>query len=121
VDSLLAVERIAMKVAIAAEQARGAEVRDVSSPAKARLAGLGDYPGFDLFPRSVDGERGIEVKGRVGTGDVESTENQWARAVRRHISQPRHAGTDRRQRAAIAGRLRGTPDRLRALVAQRPR
>ena len=78
------VERIAMDVAIAFEAARGADVRDVSTPAKAKLSGLNDYPGFDLFSKRSSGdafeERGIEVKGRVGVGEIELTENEWARA-----------------------------------------
>lgn len=78
------VERIAMDVAIAFEAARGADVRDVSTPPKAKLAGLNDYPGFDLFSRRGNGnaqeERGIEVKGCVGVGAIELTENEWARA-----------------------------------------
>lgn len=78
------VERIAMDVAIAFEAARGADVRDVSTPAKAKLSGLNDYPGFDLFSKRGSGdaleERGIEVKGRVGVGEIELTENEWARA-----------------------------------------
>lgn len=78
------VERIAMEVAVAFEAARGADVRDVSTPPKAKLAGLGDYPGFDLFSKRSTGdvleERGIEVKGRVGVGEIELTENEWARA-----------------------------------------
>lgn len=77
----LEVERIAMEIAIAAEQAEGAEVQDVSTPPKARLAGLPDYPGFDLFSKRSGEERGIEVKGRVGTGAIELTENEWARAI----------------------------------------
>jgi SNF2 family DNA or RNA helicase len=78
------VERVAMDIAIAFETARGADVRDVSTPPKARIAGLNDYPGFDLFSRRGNGdaleERGIEVKGRVGVGEIELTENEWARA-----------------------------------------
>ena len=39
---------------------------------------------FDLFSkRNIGGvleERGIEVKGRVGVGEIELTENEWARA-----------------------------------------
>ncbi|AUB82576.1 helicase-related protein [Candidatus Thiodictyon syntrophicum] len=76
----LEVERIAMEIATAAEAAQGADVRDVSTPAKARLAGLNDYPGFDLFSKRPGDERGIEVKGRVGTGEIEMTENEWAKA-----------------------------------------
>ena len=74
------VERIAMEVAIAHEAAQGADVRDVSSPEKARLAGLSDYPGFDLLSKRPNDERGIEVKGCVGMGEIELTENEWARA-----------------------------------------
>ena len=57
-----------------------ADVRDVSTPPKARLDGLNDYPGFDLMSKRASEERGIEVKGRVGVGDIELTENEWARA-----------------------------------------
>ena len=74
------VERIAMEAAIAFEGAQGADVRDVSTPPKARLAGLNDYPGFDLLSRRGSEERGIEVKGRVGVSEIEITENEWARA-----------------------------------------
>ncbi|MGE0483483.1 MAG: helicase-related protein [Gammaproteobacteria bacterium] len=74
------VERIAMEVAIAHDAAQGADVKDVSTPEKARLAGLSDYPGFDLLSKRPNDERGIEVKGRVGTGAIELTENEWARA-----------------------------------------
>ena len=64
----------------------GAEVTDVSKPELARRAGLADWPGFDLksrHPARPDGhaeERAIEVKGRAGSGDVQMTENEWARA-----------------------------------------
>ena len=74
------VERIAMEVVIAFESAQGADVRDVSTPDKARLAGLSDYPGFDLLSRRPGEERSIEVKGRAGVGEIELTENEWARA-----------------------------------------
>jgi len=77
---IAAVERIAMEVAIAFEAAQGADVRDVSTPEKARLAGLSDYPGFDLLSKRPNDERSIEVKGRVGAGEIELTENEWARA-----------------------------------------
>uniref|UniRef100_UPI00260071F5 helicase-related protein n=1 Tax=uncultured Thiodictyon sp. TaxID=1846217 RepID=UPI00260071F5 len=76
----LEVERIAMQIAMAAEIARGATVRDVSTPERARLAGLMEYPGFDLLSERPGEERGIEVKGRVGTDAVELTANEWARA-----------------------------------------
>ncbi len=76
------VERIAMEITIAHEISQGADVRDVSIPEKARVAGLTDYPGFDvLSKRHAGDERAIEVKGRVGTSDVELTENEWAKAI----------------------------------------
>ena len=75
------VEAIAMKVAISHEEAAGAVVRDVSKPNLARVAGLTDNPGFDLLSQhAVHGQKGIEVKGRAGIGDVELTENEWAKA-----------------------------------------
>lgn len=74
------IERIAMRTAIDHDIAHGAEVIDVSTPEKARLAGLEDYPGFDLLSKWPDEERCIEVKGRAGSGSVELTENEWARA-----------------------------------------
>lgn len=75
------VERIAMEITMAYEAAAGGEARDVSTPDKARLAGLTDYPGFDIFSNRHDHERAIEVKGRVETGDIELTENEWAKAI----------------------------------------
>ena len=75
------VEAIAVKVAWAYEEAAGAIVRDVSKSLLARAAGLSDNPGFDLLShRPGEGDRGIEVKGRAGIGDVELTENEWAKA-----------------------------------------
>ncbi len=75
------VEEIAMRIAQAYEEAAGAAVHDVSRPAPARRAGLGDWPGFDLLSVGPDGgRRAIEVKGRAGTGDVELSENEWAKA-----------------------------------------
>jgi hypothetical protein len=75
------IEAIAVKVAWAFEESSGAVVRDVSKPHLARTAGLTDNPGFDLLSnRLQEGERGIEVKGRAGIGDVELTENEWAKA-----------------------------------------
>jgi superfamily II DNA or RNA helicase len=75
------VEAIAMQVARAFEEAAGATVRDVSNAPKARAAGLTDYPGFDLLAIYPSGERrAIEVKGRAGTGDIEVSDNEWARA-----------------------------------------
>ncbi|MYN67298.1 MAG: DUF3883 domain-containing protein [Acidobacteria bacterium] len=75
------VEEIAMQIAQAHEEASGAVVHDVSRPELARRAGLGDWPGFDLLSVAATGDRrAIEVKGRAGTGDVELSENEWAKA-----------------------------------------
>ena len=44
-------------------------------------AGLGEWPGFDLWSLRPGGERiAIEVKGRVGFGTVELTENEYIQA-----------------------------------------
>jgi len=76
-----AVERVAMDLAAEYELARGARVRDVSTPDLARRAGLSDWPGFDLLSVRPDGSRRcIEVKGRARTGGVEVKENEWAAA-----------------------------------------
>ena len=75
------VEEIAMRIAQAHEEASGATVRDVSTPELARRAGLGDWPGFDLLSVTPAGQRrAIEVKGRAGAGDVELSNNEWAKA-----------------------------------------
>ncbi len=75
------VEAIAMKVAAAYEESFGAEVKDVSRPELARRAGLTDWPGFDLLSlRPEAGRRAIEVKGRAGVGEIELSENEWAKA-----------------------------------------
>jgi len=76
------VETTAMRFAMAYESSFGARVRDVSKPALARLAGLGDWPGFDLLSeRAGHGARCIEVKGRAGSGDVMLQDNEWAKAA----------------------------------------
>lgn len=76
------VERIAVELAAAYEEAAGATVKDVSTSQLARAAGLADNPGFDLLAIYENGERrAIEVKGRAGTGDVEVSSNEWARAA----------------------------------------
>jgi superfamily II DNA or RNA helicase len=79
------VERIAMDVARAYEEAEGALVKDVHTPELARAAGLTDNPGFDLLSIYPEGDsrgrRAIEVKGRANTGDVEVSSNEWARAA----------------------------------------
>jgi hypothetical protein len=75
------IEAIAVKVAWAHEEAHGAVVKDVSTPMLASAAGLPERPGFDLLSfRSSGEERGIEVKGRAGIGDIEITENEWVKA-----------------------------------------
>ena len=71
-----------MRFAMAFEQSFGATVRDVSKPGLARLAGLGDAPGFDLLSRRTPHHaRCIEVKGRAVSGDVFLTDNEWAKAA----------------------------------------
>lgn len=75
------IEQIAMRVAIAYEEAQAATVTDVSSKELSTKAGLGEYPGFDLHSRRPGGEeRAIEVKGRAGVGDVDISENEWSKA-----------------------------------------
>ncbi len=75
------IERVAMEHAKAFEEAHGATVRSVHTPELARAAGLPANPGFDILSRRPSGERRcIEVKGRAGTGEVEVTDNEWARA-----------------------------------------
>jgi hypothetical protein len=71
-----------MEYAIAYERERGAEVTDVSMPAKARRAGLADWPGFDLLSKHPEtGKCGIEVKGRAKRGDIDLSENEWSSAI----------------------------------------
>ena len=75
------VEAIAVRVARAYEEARGAEARDVSTAPLALAAGLAPHPGFDLRSRRPDGlELAIEVKGRTTVGHVEMTENEYIQA-----------------------------------------
>ena len=75
------VEMAAMKIAQAFEEAAGAKVLDVHTPELARAAGLPDNPGFDLLSiRPGNEKRAIEVKGRAGTGDIEVSANEWAKA-----------------------------------------
>jgi hypothetical protein len=75
------VEAVAMKIATAYEESFGAEVKDVSRPELARRAGLPDWPGFDLLSHRPGPERrAIEVKGRAGVGEIELSENEWAKA-----------------------------------------
>ena len=75
------VEEIAVRIAAAWEQERGSTVRDVSTPGAARLAGLPDWPGFDLLATPPDGDvRNIEVKGRAGQSAVQLELNEWKQA-----------------------------------------
>lgn len=75
------VEAMAVKMAWAFEESLGARVKDVSTAKLALTAGLTAHPGFDLLSRrDHDEELAIEVKGRAGVGDVEVTENEWAKA-----------------------------------------
>ena len=79
------VEQVAMNLVRAYEEAAGATVRDVHTPALARAAGLTDNPGFDfqsIYPDHDErGRRAIEVKGRANSGDIEVSSNEWARAA----------------------------------------
>ena len=75
------VEKIAMDLARAFEEAAGATVKDVHTPELARAAGLTANPGFDLLAiYPDDSRRAIEVKGRANTGDVEVSSNEWSAA-----------------------------------------
>ncbi len=75
------VEQVAMDLAKAFEEAEGASVKFVHTPKLARAASLPDHPGFDILSlRSENHQRCIEVKGRAGSGDIEVTDNEWARA-----------------------------------------
>jgi Domain of unknown function (DUF3883) len=77
-----AIELVAMRVTTAYEISAGATVTEVHTPERARGAGLMDFPGFDVLSRRADGEeRDIEVKGRAAVGEVELSENEWARAA----------------------------------------
>ncbi|MCX8053380.1 MAG: helicase-related protein, partial [Armatimonadetes bacterium] len=75
------IESIAMSVARAHEEALGARVIDVSNSGLAAAAGLSEYPGFDLLSQRSDGTKlCIEVKGRARIGEIELSENEWAKA-----------------------------------------
>jgi superfamily II DNA or RNA helicase/DNA-binding XRE family transcriptional regulator len=75
------IEEIAIKVACLYEESLGATAKNVSNPSLARKAGLLDWPGFDLLSIRKSGEeRAIEVKGRAQVGDIEISENEWAKA-----------------------------------------
>lgn len=77
------IERIAISYAEQYELASGAiQVVDVSTPERARAAGLPDRPGFDLLSlRPGEERRCIEVKGRASIGDIEVSENEWAKSA----------------------------------------
>jgi hypothetical protein len=75
------VEQIAMDLVRAFEEAAGAKVRFVHTPELARAASLPDHPGFDVLSiRPGHERRCIEVKGRANTGEIEVSDNEWARA-----------------------------------------
>ena len=75
------VEDIALAIAAAWERDRRSTVRDVSRPDAARLAGLPDWPGFDLLATQPDGDvRNIEVKGRAGQSAIQMEVNEWTQA-----------------------------------------
>jgi len=75
------IEKIAMDLVRAFEEAAGAEVRFVHTPELARAAGLPDHPGFDILSiRPGNERRCIEVKGKAAVGEIEVTDNEWARA-----------------------------------------
>jgi superfamily II DNA or RNA helicase/DNA-binding XRE family transcriptional regulator len=75
------IEQIAMDLVRAFEEATGARARFVHTPELARAAGLPDHPGFDVLSMRPGSERRcIEVKGRANTGEIEVTDNEWARA-----------------------------------------
>ena len=75
------VEKIAMLLIQAYEEAEGASVTCVHTPELARKAGLPDHPGFDILSVRPDGDsRCIEAKGRAQSGEIEITDNEWARA-----------------------------------------
>ncbi len=75
------VEQIAMNVSQSVLENEGFTVVDVSTAAKAQVAGFSAWPGFDLWARHPDGrERLVEVKGRAARGEVLVSDNEWAKA-----------------------------------------
>jgi SNF2 family DNA or RNA helicase/DNA-binding XRE family transcriptional regulator len=73
-------DQVAMALAWAFEESEGAIVKDVHTPDLARVAGLPDNPGFDLWSIRPTERRSIEVKGRAGVGEIEVSANEWAKA-----------------------------------------
>lgn len=77
----LNIEQTAMDLVRAYEEAAGAKARLVHTPRLAREAGLPDHPGFDILSERMGGQRRcIEVKGCSTSGEIEVTDNEWARA-----------------------------------------
>ncbi|MCC6795252.1 MAG: DUF3883 domain-containing protein [Candidatus Hydrogenedentes bacterium] len=75
------VEAIAVQIATAYDESRGATVRDVSKPELARACGLDEKCGFDLHVRRGDSSViAVEVKGRMRGGEIELTDNEWSKA-----------------------------------------
>ncbi len=75
------VEEIAVRIAAAWERERGGTVTDVSKPERARVAGLSDWPGFDLLSlHAAEEARTIEVKGRAGQSAIQMEANEWKQA-----------------------------------------
>jgi len=58
----------------------------ISTPAQAKAAGFGRWPGFDVYAckKGVDGRRDVEkyveIKGRARKGGVRITKNEWRAA-----------------------------------------
>ena len=77
------VEAIAVQGRLGVRGSRRGD-RDRTCPSRrlARAAGLGDNPGFDLLSMPAGGgQAGHRGQGpRRGVGDVELTENEWAKA-----------------------------------------
>ena len=74
------VEEMAVRIAVAWERERGGQVSDVSRPDLARVAGLPDWPGFDLLSLHPEEVRNIEVKGRAGQSAIQMEANEWKQA-----------------------------------------
>ena len=115
------VEAIAMQLARSREEAEGATVTDVSTPALATAADLNNNPGFDLLskrPAKPGGKaetRAIEVKGRAGTGAVRLSRNEWASACNQGESYWLYVAFEC---ASSSPRLHRIQDPFRKLLAQ---